>query len=156
LVLCLGLNDVSVHGLIQATRSEWFAWDAYRRVIRAYRTAVVGIPNDRFERLMEQTRAAAGAEGDGELDARILRDLVIAFRNLVPFPQDVDEQLWGAIRAAFDSLQSEPAGAPRLSRRIPSDWGAAIAVRQIAYGKNVGRSGSGVAFKRDQMSTKCC
>lgn len=101
----LGLNDVTVAGLIRTSRSARFAWDCYRRLVQTYGVFVAGVPHASFEKQLAEARVAAGVRSDSELHAGILEDLTIAFRNMYCFPQDVDDQLWGAVRASFDSWE---------------------------------------------------
>ena len=45
----LGLNDVSVVGLANATGNERFAYDAYRRLINMFGDVVLGVDHEHFE-----------------------------------------------------------------------------------------------------------
>ena len=51
-----------------------------------------------------------------------------------PFPQDVSEQLWGAISAVFKSWQSARAVTYRRLHGIPEDWGTAVSVQAMVFG----------------------
>jgi pyruvate, orthophosphate dikinase len=66
-----------------------------------------------------------------------------------PFPQDPQEQLWGAIRAVFESWNGDRAVAYRRHHRIPDDLGTAVNVQAMVFGNMGADSGSGVAFTRD-------
>jgi pyruvate,orthophosphate dikinase len=66
-----------------------------------------------------------------------------------PFPQDVQEQLWGAIRAVFDSWDSDRAKVYRRLNDIPGDWGTAVNVQAMVFGNMGDTSATGVAFTRD-------
>ena len=52
----------------------------------------------------------------------------------------------------FDSWQGERAIAYRRINRIPDDWGTAVNVQQMVFGNLGERSGSGVAFSRDEIT----
>jgi pyruvate,orthophosphate dikinase len=66
-----------------------------------------------------------------------------------PFPQDVHEQLWGAVGAVFGSWQSERAKTYRRPPRHPGDWGTAVNVQAMVFGNMGETSATGVAFTRD-------
>ncbi len=151
-VLNLGLNDESVAGLAERTGDERFAWDCYRRLVQMYGNVVMGVPGEKFERLLDEARAAAGVRSDSELDAARLRELVGRFRALYEFPQAPDEQLAGAVRAVFDSWQGDRAIAYRRINGIPDDWGTAVNVQQMVFGNRGSDSASGVAFSRDEVT----
>jgi pyruvate, orthophosphate dikinase len=151
-VLNLGLNDQSVNGLAERTGNPRFAWDAYRRLIQMYGNVVMGIDGARFEEAIAAAKRTRGVELDTELDAQALQDLCRAFQALFAFPQDPLEQLFGAIRAVFDSWQGERAVAYRRINRIPDDWGTAVNVQQMVFGNRGETSASGVAFSRDEVT----
>ncbi len=71
-----------------------------------------------------------------------------------PFPQDVHEQLWGAIRAVFDSWDSDRAKVYRRLNDIPGDWGTAVNVQAMVFGNMGETSATGVAFTRDPATGK--
>ena len=89
---------------------------------------------------------------DTDLDAAALRALTRDFQALYAFPQDPHEQLRDAIRAVFDSWLGERAVAYRRIHRIPDDWGTAVNVQRMVFGNTGARSGSGVAFSRDEIT----
>ena len=157
-VLNIGLNDESVHGLAAQSQDERFAWDSYRRLLAMFGKTVLGIDGDLFEDLLEERKKARGSTSDLDLDAEDFRALVGAYQELVreqtgrDFPQDPREQLDLAVRAVFDSWNTERAVLYRRQERIPSDLGTAVNVMAMVFG-NVGMdSGTGVAFTRDPAS----
>ncbi|GAB4003678.1 hypothetical protein GCM10029992_46400 [Glycomyces albus] len=154
-VLDVGLTDTSVPGLAAATGSERFAWDSYRRLIQMFGTTVMGVEAGAFERALEDAQREAGTETDVGLGADGLKALVATFKDLVrhrsgrEFPQDPAEQLDLAVRAVFDSWNTERARVYRRRERIPQDLGTAVNVMSMVFG-NLGQdSGTGVAFTRD-------
>ncbi|MGZ5870455.1 MAG: pyruvate, phosphate dikinase, partial [Croceibacterium sp.] len=92
---------------------------------------------------------------DADLSAADLCALVGAYKAIVqhehhaPFPLDVNEQLWGAIAAVFDSWDSERAKVYRRLNDIPGDWGTAVNVQAMVFGNMGETSATGVAFTRD-------
>ena len=68
------------------------------------------------------------------------------------FPQDPREQMDLAIRAVFDSWNTDRARLYRRQERIPEDLGTAVNVQAMVFGNFGMDSGSGVAFTRDPAS----
>jgi len=157
-VLNIGLNDHSVEGLGEIADDERFAWDAYRRLLQMFGKTVLGIDGEEFESRLDAAKDSAGVATDVELSPAQLRELVGQFKAVIehesgsPFPQDPHEQLLRAVRAVFDSWNTERAVIYRRRERIPDDLGTAVNVQAMAFG-NVGEgSGTGVAFTRDPGS----
>ena len=151
-VLNLGLNEASVQGLAEATGNPRFAWDSYRRLVQMFGDVVCGVPGARFEQEIAAVKTERGVRLDTELDVDALIDLTRRFQALYDFPQDPREQLDRAVRAVFDSWMGERAVAYRRINGIPDDWGTAVNVQQMVFGNKGSRSGSGVAFSRDEVT----
>src|SRR5690606_39213449 len=102
-VLNLGLNDETVEGLSRNSGNPRFAWDSYRRFIQMYSDVVLGLEHYLFEEQLEILKEEKGVSLDTDLDADDWKALVDVYKKLVadglgrPFPQDVNDQLWGAI-----------------------------------------------------------
>ncbi|QZH74847.1 MAG: pyruvate, phosphate dikinase [Erythrobacter sp.] len=154
-VLNLGLNDATVQGLAMASGHPRFAWDSYRRFIQMYSDVVLGLDHGLFEEALEVAKEDRGYFTDTELETEDLQELVAQFNAIVlrergePFPQDVHEQLWGAIGAVFSSWDSERAKVYRRLNSIPGDWGTAVNVQAMVFGNMGDTSATGVAFTRD-------
>ncbi|MDE2340358.1 MAG: pyruvate, phosphate dikinase, partial [Alphaproteobacteria bacterium] len=154
-VLNLGLNDATVAGLAESSGDARFAWDSYRRFIQMYADVVLGLDHHAFEDALEVAKEDNGYFLDTELSADDLQKLVATYKGLVaqqwgkPFPQDVHDQLWGAVGAVFGSWQSERAKVYRRLNRIPHDWGTAVNVQAMVFGNMGETSATGVAFTRD-------
>jgi len=154
-VLNLGLNDETVEGLAAASGDARFAWDSYRRFVQMYSDVVLGIDHGLFEEALEITKEDNGYFADTELSADDWRALVAEYKQIVatelgkPFPQDVHEQLWGAIAAVFDSWDSDRAKVYRRLNSISADWGTAVNVQAMVFGNMGETSATGVAFTRD-------
>jgi pyruvate,orthophosphate dikinase len=154
-VLNLGLNDQTVEGLARVSGDDRFAWDSYRRFIQMYADVVLELDHGVFEEALEIAKEDRGVSLDTELTAADLRALVKSYKSLVeeqwgkPFPQDVHDQLWGAIGAVFGSWQSERAKVYRRLHDIPGDWGTAVNVQAMVFGNMGDTSATGVAFTRD-------
>ncbi|OYX66601.1 MAG: pyruvate, phosphate dikinase [Sphingomonadales bacterium 32-64-17] len=154
-VLNLGLNAETVEGLAAASGDARFAWDSYRRFIQMYSDVVLGIDHGLFEEALEIAKEDNGYFADTELSADDWRKVVAEYTKIVerelgkPFPQDVHEQLWGAIAAVFDSWDSDRAKVYRRLNGIPGDWGTAVNVQAMVFGNMGETSATGVAFTRD-------
>ncbi len=154
-VLNLGMNDETVEGLAATSEDARFAWDSYRRFIQMYSDVVLGLDHGAFEEALEIAKEDRGYFTDTEMSADDWRELVGEFKQIVaaergkPFPQDVNEQLWGAIAAVFESWDAERAKVYRRLNGIPGDWGTAVNVQAMVFGNMGDTSATGVAFTRD-------
>jgi pyruvate, orthophosphate dikinase len=157
-VLNVGLNDASVKGLAEASGSERFAWDSYRRLLQMFGKTVLGIDGEVFSAGLDRAKAGRGVETDVELDAEDLKALVSQFKAAIlehsgqEFPQHPREQLDLAIRAVFDSWNTDRARIYRRRERIPNDAGTAVNICTMVFGNLGDTSGTGVAFTRDPAS----
>jgi pyruvate,orthophosphate dikinase len=154
-VLNLGLNDETVTALANNSGNERFAYDSYRRFIQMYSDVVLEVDHYHFEELLERKKLDKGVELDTDLDAEDLKSLVAEYKACVakelgrPFPQNVQEQLWGAISAVFSSWMNTRAITYRKMYDIPQSWGTAVNVQAMVFG-NMGQDcATGVAFTRD-------
>ena len=160
-VLNLGLNDVTVQGLIARSGDERFAYDCYRRFVAMYGDVVLGLKPvakddlDPFEEVLEQVKKAAGVEFDNQLTAEQMKELVGKFKALIKsrlgieFPEDPIAQLWGAIGAVFGSWNNERAIAYREINNISEDLGTAVTVQTMVFGNLGDDCATGVAFTRN-------
>jgi pyruvate,orthophosphate dikinase len=154
-VLNLGLNDTTVEGLAKAANDPRFAWDSYRRFIQMYGSVVLGVDHHRFEEIIEHAKLDAGVIEDTGLTARHWQEVVEGYKDLVhqetgnPFPQDPQEQLWGAIGAVFGSWMNPRAITYRRLHDIPAAWGTAVNVQAMVFGNMGNDCATGVCFTRD-------
>ena len=159
-VLNVGLNDYSVKGLVEAAKDERFAWDSYRRLIQMFGRTVLDIPSERFEDRLDEVKAREGVTTDVELTPVALQGLVEDFKGIVAdatgreFPQDPREQLDLAMRAVFDSWNTDRARIYRRRERIPHDLGTAVNICAMVFGNMGEDSGTGVCFTRDPATGK--
>ncbi|MDB5720463.1 MAG: pyruvate, phosphate dikinase [Alphaproteobacteria bacterium] len=154
-VLNLGLNDETVVGLAAISGDPRFAWDSYRRFIQMYSDVVLGLDHGRFEEALEIAKEDKGVHLDTDLEASDWEKLTGAYKDLVeelwgkPFPQDAEDQLWGAIGAVFGSWNADRAKIYRRLNGIPGDWGTAVNVQAMVFGNMGESSATGVAFTRN-------
>jgi pyruvate,orthophosphate dikinase len=154
-VLNLGLNDETVKGLAENSDNERFAFDSYRRFIQMYSNVVLNCDHHNFEVILDEKKQEVGASADTDLNADDLKDLVVRYKAEVKselgvdFPQDVNQQLWGAIEAVFASWMNTRAITYRELNDIPTSWGTAVNVQSMVFGNMGEDSATGVAFTRN-------
>ncbi|MCL6607662.1 MAG: pyruvate, phosphate dikinase [Geminicoccaceae bacterium] len=154
-VLNLGLNDRTVEGLARASEDRRFAFDSYRRFVQMYGDVVLGIDHYLFEERLEEAKREHGARFDNELPAEALEELVAAYKTIVrkalgrDFPDDPEEQLWGAIGAVFGSWMNPRAQTYRKLHGIPAEMGTAVTVQAMVFGNMGEDCATGVAFTRN-------
>jgi len=159
-VLNLGLNDKTVIALKNKTFNGRFAKDSYRRFIQMYSNVVLGVESHLFEELIDNYKLTKEVIQDTELEENDWDGLIQNFKDTVKkktkknFPQDVNEQLWGAISAVFLSWNSKRAKTYRKINFIPDHWGTAVNVQAMVFG-NMGKDcATGVAFTRNPSTGK--
>ena len=154
-ILNLGLNDLTVVALAKKTSNPRFAKDSYRRFIQMYSSVVLGVENYKFEELIENYKLTKGVLLDTDLDENDWNNLIKDFKSLVKnktkkeFPQNVKDQLIGAICAVFLSWESNRAKVYRKLNQIPSDWGTAVNVQSMVFGNMGDDCSTGVVFTRN-------
>jgi pyruvate,orthophosphate dikinase len=154
-ILNLGLNDDTVEGLAALTRDARFAYDSYRRFIQMYADVVMDVDHGVFEDILENFKNLNGYASDTDIEADAWREIIADYKEAVqreagvPFPQDTNEQLWGAIAAVFDSWHNSRAATYRRLHEIPDDWGTAVNIQAMVFGNLGESSATGVAFTRN-------
>jgi pyruvate, orthophosphate dikinase len=154
-ILNLGLNDKTVIALKSKTSNGRFAKDSYRRFIQMYGNVVLGIESYFFEELIENYKLTKGVIQDTELEEKDWDGLINNFKDIIKsktkknFPQDVNEQLWGAISAVFLSWNSKRAKIYRKINYIPEEWGTAVNIQTMVFGNMGENCATGVGFTRN-------
>ena len=154
-ILNLGLNDKTVIALAKKTLNGRFAKDSYRRFIQMYANVVMGVESYHFEELIENYKLTKGVLLDTDLNEEDWDGLIKDFKNIVKeqtkkdFPQEVYQQLFGAINAVFLSWESNRAKVYRKLNQIPSEWGTAVNVQSMVFGNMGNDCATGVVFTRN-------
>ncbi len=157
-ILNLGLNDVSVEGLATRTGNARFAYDAYRRFIQMYSTTAMGLSKEPMEEMLHHMKARHGVKNDTDVSAEGWKELCAKFKEFYrekmgeEFPQDIREQLWGAVAAVFNSWEADKAVTYRRVEKITELKGTGVNVQQMVFGNKGENSGTGVCFTRDPNS----
>ncbi|MBS0297024.1 MAG: pyruvate, phosphate dikinase [Proteobacteria bacterium] len=154
-VLNLGLNDLTVDGLAKLSGDRRFAFDSYRRFIQMYSNVVLDLDHHTFEEILDDHKDRLGADVDTDLSAEDWERVVADYKDAVaadlgrPFPQDPNEQLWGAVGAVFASWMNDRAKFYRRMHDIPESWGTAVNIQSMVFGNMGQTSATGVAFTRN-------
>ncbi|MCA9408287.1 MAG: pyruvate, phosphate dikinase [Candidatus Omnitrophica bacterium] len=165
-VLNVGLTEKTLPGLAVKFGSERFAYDAYRRLITMYSDVVMeksaGIePAEgqgirvQLDKLLSKKKKECGVKVDSELTVEDLKSLIAEYKVRIKdvlgkqFPDDPEQQLWGAITAVFQSWSGKRAVSYRKIENIPEEWGTAVNVQSMAFGNTGENSSTGVAFTRN-------
>jgi pyruvate, orthophosphate dikinase len=154
-VLNLGMSDEVAAGLAQLTKSDRFAWDAYRRFLEMFANVVMGVSRAPFEHAMDMLKHEKGARSDADLGAEDLRELVTRFKAVYKkqtnhdFPTTAREQLERAVIAVFRSWDSDRAVKYREVTNVRGLIGTAVTVQAMVFGNMGDTSGTGVCFTRN-------
>jgi len=165
-VLNIGLTSKTIAGMIEKTKNPRFVLDSYRRLIQMYSDVVMekaeGIEpaegmgvRQQLEREMAAMKERRNVKLDVDLTDRDLAELAEIYKAKVqavlgkPFPDDANEQLWGAISAVFKSWNGKRAISYRRIEGIPDEWGTAVNVQAMVFGNMGDNSATGVAFTRN-------
>jgi pyruvate,orthophosphate dikinase len=154
-ILNLGLNDITVEGLAKQSGDKRFAYDSYRRFIQMYSGVVLGVEHHVFEDILDSHKNMSGFSLDTDLGADDWLEVIAQYKSAVetetgkPFPQDTNDQLWGAIGAVFGSWHNARANTYRRLHGIPDSWGTAVNVQAMVFGNLGTTSATGVAFTRN-------
>ena len=154
-VLNLGLNDESVVGMAEQTENPRFAYDSYRRFIQMFGDVVMGIGDEKFERiLVKYKREISRTAQDTDLTVTDLQKIIADYKALYekeigsPFPHDPVKQLNLSIEAVFKSWNTKRAITYRRISNIPN-FGTAVNIQVMVFGNMGWDSATGVAFTRD-------
>ena len=154
-VLNLGLNDATVEGLAALTGDRRFALDCYRRFITMYSNVVLGVSHHGFEDILDDHKDRLGVSIDTDITAKDWEKVIADYKTKVKadlgfdFPQDPQDQLWGAVKAVFGSWMNDRAKFYRKMHDIPEDWGTAVNIQSMVFGNMGDTSATGVAFTRN-------
>ena len=152
-ILNLGLNLEIVKKMAQ-TDARW-AWDCYRRLIQMYGDVVLGADASMFIFFMEDYKSKKHYKSDADLTAKDLEHLSMQFKEQAlqmtgeEFPEDPEQQLFGAISAVFNSWNNSRAVAYRDLNSYSHHLGTAVNVQTMVFGNRGKNSATGVVFTRN-------
>ncbi len=154
-VLNLGLNDETARGMVKLTNDERFVYDSYRRLVQMFGSVVLDIPDEAFEKVLDEYKTDKEIKSDTDLSAEDWKILTKKFQEIIrkhkgfDFPQDPYEQLRLATEAVFKSWNGKRAIDYRNAAGISHDLGTAVNIVTMVFGNMGWNSGTGVAFTRD-------
>jgi len=154
-ILNLGLNDVSVIGLIKKTGNERFGYDSYRRFIQMFGDVVMEVPGEMFEKELHAVKEAKGAKFDTDLTSDDLKEVIERYKKVVEktkgkqFPQNPHDQLQMSVEAVFRSWNNDRAILYRKLNDLKNLAGTAVNVQVMVFGNKGNSSGTGVCFTRN-------
>ncbi len=154
-ILNLGLNDQTIHGIIEKSNNERFAYDSYRRFIQMFGNVVMDIKGEFFEKILEEVKQKEKVEDDADISIAGLKKITKDFKELIykengeHFPDDPQKQLRMAIEAVFSSWDNKRAVTYRKIHRIPNNLGTAVNIQEMVFGNMGLDSGTGVGFTRN-------
>ena len=165
-VLNIGLTSKTIPGIITKTDNPRFVYDAYRRLIMMYADVVMeksaGIePQEgsgirhQLEKILDLYKKEKKYKSDIDLSGEDWKIMTEKFKSRIKkvfeseFPDDPYEQLWGGIKAVFQSWNGKRAINYRRIEGIPSEWGTAVNVQAMVFGNTGDLSATGVAFTRN-------
>ncbi len=154
-VLNLGLNDETARGMVKLTNDERFVYDSYRRLVQMFGSVVLDIPDEAFEKVLDEYKTDKEIKSDTDLSAEDWKILTKEFQEIIhkhkgfDFPQDPYEQLRLATEAVFKSWNGKRAIDYRNAAGISHDLGTAVNIVTMVFGNMGWNSGTGVAFTRD-------
>ncbi|MBU1077059.1 MAG: pyruvate, phosphate dikinase [Spirochaetes bacterium] len=154
-VLNLGLNDLSLQGLVAQTGNERFGWDAYRRFINMFGDVVMNVPHEEFEHALQTIKTKYRAKNDTDLNAAQLKEVVSEYKKIYKkftkedFPSNPKLQLKKSIEAVFSSWNNPRANKYREINDIKGLLGTAVNVQAMVFGNMGNDCGTGVCFTRN-------
>ncbi len=153
-VLNIGLNDATVASMVKLTNDARFVYDAYRRLIQMFGSVVMGIPNEKFEEIIDSTCKKVGVKVDSELNENHWQEITNQFKTIfrgytqINFPQNPLDQLKMATEAVFKSWNGKRAIDYRNASGIAHNLGTAVNIMTMVFG-NMGKDcATGVAMTR--------
>ena len=154
-ILNLGLNDEIAKEYAKHYNDKRFIYDSYRRLIQMFANIVKGQSLLKFEQIISDLKTKKGIINDCDLTGEDMYELTIKFKELYfkltgeEFPTDIKIQLIEAIKAVFESWNTERAKIYRKMHHISNSWGTAVNVQEMVYGNRGNDCGTGVAFSRN-------
>src|SRR5436305_7463104 len=120
-----------------------------------YSDVVLGFPHHHFEEILDDYKVKNDETLDTSRAADDWVEPVARYQQRLkeehgePFPQDPEQQLWGAIGAVFGSWMNQRAITYRRLHHISESWGTAVSVHAMVFGNMGETSATGVAFTRN-------
>ena len=117
-----------------------FAWDTWRRFLHMFSHVVYKIEHFYFDEILDSYLLGAGLQFEKDLEVNDIKEICDQYLNLIeekigsPFPENVNDQLWLAIKAVMNSWFNERAIDYRKINSIPEDIGTAVNIQKMVFG----------------------
>jgi len=145
-VVFVGMTEDVANAL--ANDDEWYAWDAYRRFLASFSSAVWDMDIEALD-LIEKAKRRHGVDLKTELPGIAMREVVeaskVAIREaghadqLEAILNDAELQLQTALRAVHASWDRERACRYRAIKHLSDGWHTAATVQQMASGNRTNK-----------------
>ena len=132
-----------------------FAWDTWRRFLHMFSHVVYKIEHFYFDEILDSYLLGAGLQFEKDLEVNDIKEICDQYLDLIeekigsPFPENVNDQLWLAIKAVMNSWFNERAVDYRKINSIPEDIGTAVNIQKMVFGNFDENSATGVVFSRN-------
>ena len=153
-VLNIGFNR-DVLDFFENKGLSLFAWDTWRRFLHMFSHVVYKIEHFYFDEILDSYLLGAGLQFEKDLEVNDIKEICNQYLDLIeekigsPFPENVNDQLWLAIKAVMNSWFNERAIDYRKINSIPEDIGTAVNIQKMVFGNFDENSATGVVFSRN-------
>jgi pyruvate,orthophosphate dikinase len=154
-ILNVGLNRVTLRGLVAQTGNPKFAWDSYRRFLENFGTVVYSHDPGLYRKIEHIVMEEEQVPDEAGLDFAAMRTIAEQYEQLYSrtngkrLPENVFLQLELATTAILQSWNSPRAQAFRNMNLITGARGTGVTVQAMVFGNLGSLSGAGVAFSRN-------
>ena len=142
-ILNLGITDDALPALADLIGRKG-ALEAYRRTIRSYGVRVGGLDPEDFDNLYYDQMKLRQSLREDDLEAVVAASKSLYGEELdEPFPQTLEAQLDGALRAMIREWEAPTARMLREARGAPEAAGLGIVLQRMVFGLGAMGSGAG-------------
>jgi pyruvate,orthophosphate dikinase len=137
----VGMTDAVAEAL--AREDEWYAWDAYRRLLVSFAGAVWNFDLEALD-LVEKAKRRLGVDLKTDLPGSAMKEVVEASKEAIREAghaeqlervlHDAELQLKTAVQAVLDSWDSDRACQYRKIKQLSEGWHTAVVVQHMASG----------------------
>lgn len=140
-VVFVGMNDAIAEGM--AKTDAWCAYDSYRRFLASFGEAVWGVNMERYN-LVDETKRRYDVQYKEDLPWEGMKEIADETKNILAregrgneleaLLNEPERQLTAAVRAVFDSWNSDGARQYREIKSVCDSWQTAVIVQEMALG----------------------
>jgi len=151
-ILYCGMNKDTCAAFAANTGDRRLAWDSYRRFIEHYSTIALGVDEKILSDMLAEYIESHNMKNLDGIDSSGMEEIVhlyltvLSKKNLT-IPDNVYEQLTGAVKAVYKSWFGLKAAQFRKAMGTSEYWGTSVLLMQMIAGNRKG-SGASVFFTR--------